>query len=133
MNRCREFARTLLEKANQDALALSHLAANSSIEDWVLGYHAQQAIEKAVKAVLTHRNIEFPHTHSLQRLIRLLEEQKVRVPGQANELTGLTVFAGALRYEDQPAGEPGPPIDRQRVVASVRHVLRWASEILDRT
>ena len=37
-----------------------------------LCFHAQQAAEKSIKAVLLHQGIEFPFTHNLQLLLYLL-------------------------------------------------------------
>lgn len=41
-----------------------------------LCFDAQQAAEKAVKAVLVHGSIEFPKTHDLNRLLSLAATQE---------------------------------------------------------
>jgi HEPN domain-containing protein len=58
--------------------AMSNLALAKSkipgtyLED--LCFEAQQAAEKAIKAVMIRRNIEFPYVHDLARLLSMLEE-----------------------------------------------------------
>lgn len=45
-----------------------------------LCFNAQQAAEKAIKAVLIARNIEFPYVHDLARLLSLLEDGGEVIP-----------------------------------------------------
>lgn len=40
-----------------------------------LCFEAQQAAEKAVKAVLVYREIEFPPTHDIRQLLMLLDDR----------------------------------------------------------
>ena len=64
------------------ALAAAPLPRGAIYE--LLCFHAQQAAEKSVKAVLVHEGIEFPPTHNIQRLIALLPERapiRYRDPG----------------------------------------------------
>ncbi len=46
-----ETARILLKKAEEDAIAVREFAANPEIGDSIIGFHAQQAVEKWLKAV----------------------------------------------------------------------------------
>lgn len=50
-----------------------------------LCFQAQQAAEKALKAVCLKRNIQFPRTHNLVDLIRILEEKSVFIPADVRE------------------------------------------------
>jgi len=50
-----DLAASLLMKARDDLRALRVLAQHAEVSDEVVGFHAQQAVEKAVKAVLTAR------------------------------------------------------------------------------
>lgn len=45
------------------------LLADAEISDEIVGFHAQQAVEKWLEAVLGSRGIEFEHTHDLRRLL----------------------------------------------------------------
>jgi len=52
MRRSRELAELLLQKAEQDEFALDKLIPDPNSPDEIIGFHAQQAIEKMLKAVL---------------------------------------------------------------------------------
>jgi HEPN domain-containing protein len=69
----RELAAILARKATEDAVALREFAGNADIADSILGFHAQQAIEKWLKAVLASNGIDFEYTHDLRQLIGLIE------------------------------------------------------------
>jgi HEPN domain-containing protein len=58
-----ELATLLARKATEDAVALREFAASIEIADTVLGFHAQQAIEKWLKAVLARQAVDFEYTH----------------------------------------------------------------------
>jgi len=55
-----------------------------------LCFHAQQAAEKALKAVLVHHGITAPRSHDMAYLMEMLPD-KVRVPPALVELPVLTV------------------------------------------
>lgn len=81
-----EYARLLMAKSRQDELVVEKLAGDPDVSDEVLGFHAQQAIEKLLKAVLTEGGIPFRRTHDLTELIDLLARESVQssmfyVPG----------------------------------------------------
>ena len=59
----------LLYKAQQDEKVVRCLMDDSEISDEVIGFHVQQAIEKLLKALLVHLNIDFPKTHVLELLV----------------------------------------------------------------
>jgi HEPN domain-containing protein len=48
----------LLHKARQDELVVERLLGDRDVDDDTLGFHAQQAAEKLLKAVLTSRNVD---------------------------------------------------------------------------
>ena len=45
-----------------------------------LCFNAQQAVEKAVKAVFLHHGLKFPYIHDLAQLLTLLEQGGINVP-----------------------------------------------------
>ena len=63
----------------------------------ILCFHAQQAAEKSVKAVLIKQGIEWPRTHRLKVLIDLLPDGIHKTPELA-EADRLTPYAVTLRY-----------------------------------
>lgn len=56
-------AAVLARKAADDAKAMQLLASNQEISDEIVGFHAQQAVEKWLKAVLGYQGVEFEYTH----------------------------------------------------------------------
>ena len=56
----------------------------------LVGFHAQQAVEKAIKALLVQRGTDFPKTHDLQDLLQRLSTAGFRVPADLEEVTILT-------------------------------------------
>lgn len=60
--RWRELAELLLRKAAQDEFTLKKLSPDPASPDEVMGFHAQQAIEKMLKAVLSLAEIRYRRT-----------------------------------------------------------------------
>jgi HEPN domain-containing protein len=105
------------------ALAKSNIPG-AYLED--LCFEAQQAAEKAIKAVMLRRNIEFPYVHDLARLLSLLEEQGEEIPEVIRKAEELTRYALLTRYP----GIARPVSEREytEAVAVAEAVVRWAEE-----
>jgi HEPN domain-containing protein len=63
-----------------------------------VGFHAQQAVEKAVKGVLLRRQADFTRTHDLSALIELLKKTGAAWPTQLEDAKDLTPYAVQTRY-----------------------------------
>ena len=63
-------------------------------------FHAQQAVEKSLKAVLFSRQIEFRRTHDLTELAQLLRQEGVETPVVDGLLERMNPFAVTFRYDD---------------------------------
>lgn len=92
-----------------------------------LCFHAQQAAEKALKAVLIALGIVFPRTHSIRRLLDLLPAD-LAVPEDIQEAASLTDYAVLTRY-------PGDlePVDNEEYQEAIRlaeTVLSWAEQTI---
>jgi HEPN domain-containing protein len=123
-------AREWMERAEQDLLAAeSLLGRNSRRLLNPICYHAQQAAEKYLKALLLHQGVEFPLTHDLRLLLELVGP--LAAPGVNHaSVIGLTRYAIQARY-------PGDwePIDRReagRAVATARSVGKAVKAVLDK-
>lgn len=66
--------------------------------DEIFGFHAQQAVEKALKAWLAVLGVQFPKTHDLKLLLDLLGERGVPTEG-LQSFVDLNAFAVQYRYE----------------------------------
>ncbi len=119
-----EVSRTLSRKAGGDAAAARELARNSDIPDEIVGFHAQQAIEKWLKAIIADRGESFEHTHDLRRLLALAARGLEDIPFDVNSVILLTQYSVPLRYEDLLDPEP---LDRKATMALVDEVSRWAA------
>lgn len=122
-----ELAALLARKAQEDAVAVRELAANPEIADGIVGFHAQQAIEKWLKAAMALRNIREARIHDIGRLLQLLEKDGAELPAAANQLDELTIYAVPLRYDELLDAEP---LDRDAVVHLVEHVGNWIDKQL---
>lgn len=58
-------AALLARKAQEDAIAVREFAGNSEIADGIIGFHAQQAVEKWLKAVMARREIQQARIHDI--------------------------------------------------------------------
>lgn len=112
----------LLTKARADLAAAIALSAMDSMDDDVVGFHCQQAIEKALKAVLAESDIDFPKTHDLAVLSDLVVGIPLDPPVAANDIGYLTPWAVELRY-DMPSDQR---LDRQRVLDAAKLAVDWA-------
>lgn len=97
-----ELVQLLLHKAHQDEAVLAKLLSDEEIDDEIIGFHAQQAVEKLLKAWLAHLGLDYPKVHRLEALVDLLEANGKLLPDDLANLGHLTPFATAFRYEDLP-------------------------------
>ena len=61
-------------------------------------FHAQQAVEKALKGVLLDRKIEFPLIHDIEALVDIAKQGGVSLPPEMENAGSLTPYAVEARY-----------------------------------
>src|SRR3974377_504515 len=113
-------AAKLLEMARKDLQTMRALASPEVAGIAAFGLHAQQAVEKALKAWLAAKGVLYPRIHDLDRLLDLLREEGVEVPSEFDALGGLTGFGVAFRYEAYE--EPDEPFDRADMINRVERL-----------
>ena len=124
----RTVAGMLLASARQDLAACDLLAGAPSIGDAIVGFHAQPAIEKSLKAVLSASVIEFRRTHDLLALLDLFEDHGLALPPFSDWLDELNPYAVEARYGTiDPSG-----LDRELALQVARDVLACATFQVDR-
>ena len=123
-----EFARGLLRRARDDAYVVEQLARDSAAPDWIIGFHAQQAVEKALKAVLAAAGVQFPRTHNIAMLLALLEQAGKKPPENCTGLERLTPFGVAARYEG--GLDQSFVLDRSTTRAEIATVIAWGQDAL---
>lgn len=125
-----EHARMMLVLAREDLTALEIMKESRSISPRIFGFHAQQAVEKTLKAWLSLLGAAYPRTHILNSLFDLLKDQGTAADRFRN-LEHLTPFAAQFRYEllEDAALED---MDRNEVVAQIAAFIEQAhNEILN--
>jgi len=91
-------ARMMLSMARKDLMALQNMLDLNAFANEIFGFHAQQAVEKALKAWLSFVDVDYPRIHDLEELLALLESHRETVPERFYALIDLTDFAVQFRY-----------------------------------
>ena len=125
----REHAELLLRKAAQDEFTARKLVPDPESPDEVIGFHAQQAIEKMLKAVLSSRCVPYRRTHDLVELIDLLQDSGVDIPEAIEDVRQLGPFAVEFRYDILPE-EQKQAFDREKALRHVENTREWAADLL---
>jgi len=86
-----------------------------------LCFNAQQAAEKAIKAVCLARDLDFPKTHSLVHLMDILESDGVEIPKNVSDADILTQYAVQSRY---------PSIVEDVTKEEYRQALKLAAQVV---
>jgi hypothetical protein len=94
-----------------------------------LGFHAQQSVEKALKAVAALRGIEVRRTHDLVALGQLIVELGEVLPLDADDLRLLNPFAVEFRYDDDLV----PMMTRAELQVLVMTILSWATQLIEQS
>lgn len=126
--RQQELARLLLQKAHQDLDLVVSVAGSEIVADEIIGFHIQQAIEKAIKSALTRVGVQYELTHDLSILYRQAENSGLTLPAAIDVVEELTVFAVQFRYllyqEEQ-------NFDRIAGLTLVKKFMAWAGSIIE--
>lgn len=93
-----DFVQQWLDKAHKDLQAATVLFS-SNIGDYDnVGFHAQQAAEKFIKALLVRYQIEFPKTHSIAVLRQLVAQMDHTLAEYLAIADALTPYGVEFRY-----------------------------------
>jgi HEPN domain-containing protein len=124
-----EEALRFIQLADDDAAAFRGLLKLPEVKFRLACFHAQQAIEKLLKAVLIVKGIEFQRTHDLHTLATLLLQNGISPAYTPEELARLNPFAVTFRYDDTDI-----PLIRDDVVeVMVNTMRRWAGEVVTKS
>lgn len=113
-------------RSNLARVRLGHGHPDVLFED--LCFDAQQACEKALKALLVLKGATVPRTHSIADLLTALAALGFELPDQIKNAASLTDYAVAARY-------PGPsePVvieDFEDAIELAQAVVAWATAIV---
>lgn len=120
-------AEQLLLMAAKDMKAMELMLAPESVDDEIFGFHAQQAVEKSLKAWISSIGGAYGFTHDLRVFLLTLRELGCDIEA-FRHLTILTPFAAQLRYEpletlDEPLDRPAYNGEIQRLYDHVRTIV----------
>ncbi len=89
-----------LRMADKDIAALDYIFEAAVVADSIVGFHAQQAVEKSLKAVLHACSAGFGRTHDLTQLCELVSAVGLKLPLPMETIAQLTPYAVTLRYDE---------------------------------
>ena len=118
--------REWMNRARSNLVLAKSQIPGAYLED--LCFAAQQAAEKAIKAVMIAREIDFPYVHDLGSLLTMLEETGEIVPETIRAAVSLTTYATATRYPN--AGTPVTEQEYREAITIAEAVVQWAEERL---
>lgn len=121
-----EVAGSLARLAAIDLATAEKLAPDPEMDDRPVGFHSQQAVEKAVKVALMLKGVDFPKTHDLEYLLVLVEKHAIAMEPELESASWLTPWAAEFRYDDAPI----ETLDRKRAIAVANAAVSWCQELL---
>ena len=118
-----------LRLADRDITVFDVLKSAPDVHLSMVCFHAQQAVEKSLKAVLYRYVIEFERIHDLVKLAKLLRGRGIVPPIPDDDLRKLNPFAVTFRYDDKEI-ERLSKEEAARIVTTIRH---WAGEQIEKS
>lgn len=118
-----------MNKAENDLKTAAHtLKLGADCPTDTVCFHAQQCVEKYLKAVLVALEIPFPRTHDIESLLELMPKH-ARFSLTVEQQRRLTEYATVMRY-------PGPydPVtlsEAKEVVKLARRIRREVRKLLE--
>ena len=126
MERSPSSVRNWLRKAARDVRAAESLIDDEDMAE-VVAFHAQQAVEKAMKGVAAFLGVqEIPRTHNLEELAHLVARAGGHLPASEDELEAFEPFAVSVRYDEEPVPDEAAI---RAALALARRFLGWAKEM----
>ena len=113
-------------RANLDFDTVVRLVGEERFRD-IVAFHAQQAAEKYLKALLTRYQVEFPKTHVIRRLLILLQPVDPALSQALDEASWLSPFGAEIRYPgDRPETTPDDETRAHCLAQKVRDAVMTA-------
>jgi len=122
-----DLASRMLAAAENDELMAKSVLPVPGVTDAGVGMLAQQAVEKAIKAVLAAKGTEFPFTHNLRVLREFAKDSGIELPTTLDGIEALTPFASDERYgAETPIG-----LDRDQALKWTAAAVEWAGTLVE--
>lgn len=120
-------AKAVFGAAMKDFTAIIEMQGNSKIADEIIGFHAQQAIEKLLKAWMAALGMKYPQSHNIISLLAALEENKQDVAAYW-DFAEFNAFAVQFRYEAY--SDLGSTLDRAEIVRRIGELVSKVEAVL---
>ena len=117
----------LVSMAGKDIELLRFIVSSGLIADEIFGFHAQQAVEKSLKAWIIGAGGTIDRTHDVRRLLIMLHDIGFDVICY-RELIPLNSFAVRFRYEA--IEEEDVPLDRVDILNKVESLHEYVKVFL---
>jgi HEPN domain-containing protein len=117
-------------KRARSSLGLAKSSHDDSVYYEDLCFQAQQAVEKALKALLIYHGVEPERTHNLYRLLEELEKF-VQIDDEIRTVLKLQDFAVQTRYPGEYMKVEKEEYERSVVIAE--NCLRWVEDRINKT
>ncbi len=121
-------ARRMLAIAEKDLRALRGMTESAIFDDEIFGFHAQQAVEKILKAWIALRGKEYPKTHDISLLLHFLQKEGIDCTPFLDFIEYNT-FAVQFRYEAFELTDE-QPLPRQDVIRQVADLMEFVRRLL---
>lgn len=115
-----------LRLAERDIRAFRVLKKTSDIDLTTVCFHAQQAVEKSLKAVLIYYGKDPTRTHDLNKIVYALMDENINFPLAIEEISKLNPFAVIFRYDDMEI----EIITRDEAQNIVETIYEWSKNII---
>lgn len=110
----RDLALVLLRRADGDVALVRHVLDSPDIPDAIVGFHAQQAVEKALKAVLAACEVDYAKTHALGYLIELMQTSGIDLPAPSARSRGAEPLGCRVSLRGGRGAGTRSPLDAHR-------------------
>ncbi len=120
-------AREWMAKANNDLRSAAYLLKMKNCPTDTVCFHAQQCIEKSLKALLVMQGTDFRKTHDLKELVALLPSQFHNLLN-SEEQDRLTEYATITRYPGN--YDPISLAEGRRAVKTARLIYREIDRLM---
>jgi HEPN domain-containing protein len=121
----RNLVRQWVAKAEKDLSLAEHLIAEEAPYPEAIAFNAQQAAEKYLKAFLVQHQVEFPKTHNLGELLRLIAPIDPSLAESLADVIKLNPYGVEVRY-------PGdfPEVATEAVISAVGLAAKVRTAVL---
>lgn len=125
----KDHALLLLEMAGKDHKALANMLDGEVFEEEIFGFHAQQVIEKALKAWIATLGHIYPKSHDVSVLTTILRDASADL-SEFPDLEDFSIYAVQYRYEAYDT--PEEKLDREGTISATGILVEHVRAVIQR-